>query len=242
MSGDAGNESKPGTLYGVGVGPGDPELLTLKAVRLIQSAPVVAYPAAESRSSIARAIVAAYLTPAQIEIALRFPLSDSAAPAQRFYDETAADLSAHLAAGRDVVVLCEGDPLFYGTYMYLHTRIAPHFRCEVVPGVSSLTAAAAALGTPLSYRNDVLTVLPAGLPIEVLRERLENADAAVIIKLGRYFTKVRGLLDELGLGERACYIERATMAGERALPLREVDAAAVPYFSMIVVPSAWRPE
>ena len=231
-----------GMLYGIGVGPGNPELLTLKAVRLVQAADVVAYPAAEDRRSIARGIVAAYLRPEQIEIPLRFPLAESSAPAQRFYDAAAEDLATHLAAGRDVAVLCEGDPLFYGTFMYLHTRLTQRFRCEIVPGISSLTAGAAALGVPLSYRNDVLSVLPAALPAAVLRARLEAADAAVILKVGRHFAEVREALHDLGLAHRARYVERATTPNERTIPLDEVDPAAVPYFSMIVIPSDWRPE
>ncbi len=233
-----------GTLYGIGVGPGDPELLTLKAVRLIQSSPVIAYPAAEERRSIARGIVAAYLDDrgdTHEEIALRFPLAESAAPAQRFYDETAALLGERLRAGLDVAVLCEGDPLFYGTFMYLYTRLAPEFRVEVVPGVSSMTASAAALGVPLAFRNDVLSVIPAGLPPEVLRARLEAADAAVIIKVGRYLEPVREVLHSLGLHDRARYIAHATTEAQTVIPLDEVDPASVPYFSMIVVPSDWRP-
>jgi precorrin-2/cobalt-factor-2 C20-methyltransferase len=231
----------PGTLYGVGVGPGDPELLTLKAVRVVQAAHVVAYPAAEQRRSIARSIVSAYLRPEQIELALRFPLSDSALPAQRFYDEAAEQLASYLLAGQDVAVLCEGDPLFYGTFMYFYTRLADRFRTEIVPGVSSLTAGASVLGLPLAYRNDVLSVIPAGLPPEVLRARLRSCDSALIIKLGRHFEKVRNVLRELDLVHRAYYVERATTADERTAPLAEIDPASVPYVSLIVVPSNWRP-
>jgi precorrin-2/cobalt-factor-2 C20-methyltransferase len=230
-----------GTLFGIGVGPGDPELLTLKAVRLIRSAPVVAYPAAEHRRSIAREIVSAHLHEGQIELPLRFPLSSSTEPAQRFYDEIAAQLAEHLQAGRDVAVLCEGDPMLYGTFMYLHERLAHRFRTEVVPGVSSVTAGASVLGLPLAYRNDVLSVIPAGLPPETLRARLRDCDSALIIKVGRYFEKVREVLRELDLAHRAYYVERATMAGQRTAPIDEIDPATVPYVSMIVVPSAWRP-
>jgi precorrin-2/cobalt-factor-2 C20-methyltransferase len=230
-----------GTLYGIGVGPGDPELLTLKAVRLVQSSPVIAYPAAGQRPSISRGIVCAYLREGQIEIPLRFPLSESALPAQRFYDETAELLGEHLSAGRDVAVLCEGDPMLYGTFMYFHERLADRFRTEVVPGVSSLTAGASVLGLPLAYRNDVLSVIPAGLQPEILRARLKGCDSALIIKVGRYFEKVREVLRELDLAHRAYYVERATMATQKTAPLDEVDPASVPYVSMIVVPSVWRP-
>jgi precorrin-2/cobalt-factor-2 C20-methyltransferase len=230
-----------GTLYGVGVGPGDPELLTLKAVRVVQAAQVIAYPAAEHRRSIARGIVSTYLRPEQIELALRFPISDSTQPAQRFYDEAAEQLASYLLAGHDVAVLCEGDPLFYGTFMYLYTRLADRFRTEIVPGVSSLTAGASALGLPLAYRNDVLSVIPAGLPPEVLRARLRACDSALIIKLGRHFEKVRDVLRNLDLAHRAYYVERATTTAQRTAPLDEIDPATVPYVSLIVVPSAWRP-
>jgi precorrin-2/cobalt-factor-2 C20-methyltransferase len=227
-----------GTLYGIGVGPGDPELLTLKAVRLVQSATVIAYPAAEQRRSIARGIVSAYLHEGQIELPLRFPLSSSTEPARRFYDETAEQLAAHLSAGKDVAVLCEGDPMLYGTFMYLYDRLAPRFRTEVVPGISSLTAGASALGLPLAYRNDVLSVIPAGLPPEALREQLARSDAAIIIKVGRYFEKVRDALRDLDLVARSYYVERVSMESQRTIPLEEVDPASAPYFSMILVPSA----
>jgi len=230
-----------GTLYGIGVGPGDPELLTLKAVRLVQSCPVVAYPAAEQRPSIARGIVSPHLHEGQIELPFRFPISESAMPLQKFYDEVAEQLSEHLAAGRDVAVLCEGDPMLYGTFMYLHDRLADRYRTEVVPGVSSITASASVLGLPLAYRNDVLSIIPAGLPAETIRERLRDCDSALIIKVGRYFEKVREILRELDLARRAQYVERATMTSQRTMPLDEIDPKSVPYVSMIVVPSAWRP-
>ena len=144
-------------------------------------------------------------------------------------------LSEHLTQGRDVAVLCEGDPFFYGSFMYLFGRLVERFQVEVVPGVSSLTACSAMLGAPLAARNDVLTVLPAPLPAERLREQLGNAEAAAIIKLGRHFDKVRGVLAELKLEDKARYIERATLGAQRILRLDQVETAEVPYFSMIVV-------
>ena len=224
-----------GTLYGLGVGPGDPELITLKALRLLRSSPVVAYPAPEHGDSLARAIVAGHLPGGQTEVAIRMPMLVERFPAQEVYDRAAAELGDHLAAGRDVAVLCEGDPFFYGSFMYLFGRMAERFPVQVVPGVSSLTACAAALGAPLAARNDVLTVVPAPLPADQLRERLAQTDAAAIMKLGRHFAKVRDVLEELGLDSRSRYVERATMANQRLLPLDQVDADSVPYFSMVLV-------
>lgn len=224
-----------GTLYGLGIGPGDPELITLKALRLLRAAPVLAYPAPETGDSLARAIIAPHLPGGQIEIAIRMPFVVERAPAQEAYDHAAARLAGHLEAGRDVAVLCEGDPFLYGSFMYLFGRLAERFPVQVVPGVTSLTACAAALGTPLAARNDVLTVLPAPLDAAVLRDRLAGADAAVIIKVGRHLPKVRAVLADLGLTDRAHYIERATLDNQRLMTLDQAPADAAPYFSMILV-------
>jgi len=224
-----------GTLYGLGIGPGDPELITLKALRLLQAAPVLAYPAPETGESLARRIVAPHLDGGHIEVAIRMPLVEARFPAQAVYDRAAEELGGHLIAGRDVAVLCEGDPFFYGSFMYLFGRMAERFTVEVVPGVSSLTACAAVLGAPLAARNDVLTVVPAPLDEAALKTRLSGVDAAAIIKLGRYFPKVRRVLDELGLAAHARYVEHATMESQRILPLDAVDGENVPYFSMILV-------
>ncbi len=236
------------TLYGLGIGPGDPELITLKALRLLQAVPVVAYPAPEHGDSLARRIVAPHLdgpAPAggRTEIAIRMPLVEARFPAQEVYDTASIELGDHLRAGRDVAVLCEGDPFFYGSFMYLFGRMAETFPVEVVPGVSSLTACAAVLGAPLAARNDVLTVVPAPLPEAELRTRLAQADAAAIIKVGRHLAKVRRVLGDLGLDTEARYIEHATMANQSVRRLDDVGEDAAPYFSMILVHrrgEAWR--
>jgi precorrin-2/cobalt-factor-2 C20-methyltransferase len=228
-----------GRLYGLGLGPGDPELLTLKAYRILRSVPIVAYPASPDGRCISRSIVAEYLRPEQIEIpmVLPFKLEESSQP---YYDKMAEDIASYLSAGQDVAVLCEGDPFFFGTFMYTFNRLAHRFPTEVVPGVSSVMASAGMLGQPLTYRNDVFMAIMGTLPAEVIADRLRGADAAVIMKLGRNFEKVCGVLQELGLLERALYIERATTDRQRIVPITEVDPSQVPYFAMIVLPSQWQ--
>ncbi len=224
-----------GTLYGVGVGPGDPELLTVKAHRLIACAKVIAYPAPDDGQSFARSIVAEFLPAGVREIAIVIPMRASRFPAREVYDEAAKTIGAHLEAGEDVVALCEGDPFFYGSFMYLFERLAGSFPVEIVPGVSSLMAAAAALGRPLAARNDVLTVIPAPLANEEIVARLQGAQAAAIIKIGRHFDRVRGLIERAGLTQHAGYLERVSLANQRIAPLSQLSPGAAPYFSIILI-------
>jgi len=225
-----------GIVYGIGVGPGDPELLTLKALRLIRACPVLAYPALEAGDSLARSIVVPHLSGlAKQEYPIRLPMSPDPAPARLVYDAAARTLGAELAAGRDVAILCQGDPFFYGSFMYLFERLSEGHRVVVVPGVSSLTACAAALGTPLAGRDEVLTIIPAPLAEADLAERLAATDAAAIIKLGRHFAKVRRVLERLGLTPSCRYVERAMLPEQRVRPLAEIEADSVPYFAMILM-------
>ena len=233
--------AQTGRLYGLGIGPGDPELLTLKAHRILTSVPVIAYPTLENGKFLARAIVADFIHPDQIEIPLPLPFSVERS-SQPYYDIAAKKIAEHLSAGRDVAVLCEGEPMLYGTFMYLFQRLAGRFPTEVVPGISSTMASAAMLGAPITFRNDVLSIMPATLDADTLRDRLAVVDAAVIIKLGRHFAKVRTILDELGLLDRALYIERATQPNQRIVAITQVDPAEVPYWSLILIPSQTRPQ
>ncbi|MGD1714794.1 precorrin-2 C(20)-methyltransferase [Dapis sp. BLCC M172] len=225
-----------GKLYGLGIGPGDPELLTLKAYRILTTVPVIAYPISENGNSLARAIAAKFIRFDQIEIPICLPFNVKE-PSQPYYDKAAEEIAEHLKVGQDVAVLCEGEPMLYGSFMYLFQRLSGQFPTEVVPGISSTLASAAMLGVPLTYRNDVLSIIPATLDEIQLRDRLTVADAAIIIKLGRHFTKVCKILDELGLLHRALYIERATQTNQQIIPITEVEATEVPYWSLVLIPS-----
>jgi precorrin-2/cobalt-factor-2 C20-methyltransferase len=233
-----------GRLLGLGVGPGDPELITVKALRLLRESPVVAYFVAKGKKGNAFGIIEAHLQDVQTLMPLVYPVTTEALPAPMsyeqvisdFYDTCAVDLAAHLDAGRDVAVICEGDPMFYGSYMYLHDRLAERYDAEVIPGVCSMLGGASVLGAPLVYRNQSLSVLSGVLPAEELKRKLVDADAAVIMKLGRNLPKVRQVLVEAGLADRALYVERATMANQKIVPLADVDPMSSPYFSLIIVP------
>jgi precorrin-2 C20-methyltransferase/precorrin-3B C17-methyltransferase len=232
-----------GRLSGVGVGPGDPELITVKARRLIEAADVVAYPVARHGRSVARRAAAPYLRD-QLELPLTYPVTTEQTDhpggyegaLRDFYDDCARRIAGHLDEGRDVAVLCEGDPFFYGSYMYLHDRLAARYANEVVAGVTAFTAAATGAGVPLVRRDDVLTVLPGTLPPDLLAARLQSTDAAVVMKLGRNFAGVSAAIAQAGLTDRAIYVERASSPEQRIVPLGEVDGP-VPYMSLVLVPA-----
>ena len=229
-----------GRLIGIGVGPGDPELLTLKAARAIDTAPVVAYPAPDSGESFARSIVADRLA-GKREIPIVVPMRTERFPARDVYDRAAIAIRAELDAGADVAVLCEGDPFFYGSFMYLFERLAADYETHVVPGVSSLAASSAALRQPLAERNDVVTVVPGPSPDEAIGNALARGGPVVFIKVGRHLARLRELIEVAGRLPSALYIERATLPNQRIARLADADAAA-PYFSMILVPGGdgWR--
>lgn len=234
-----------GRLYGVGLGPGDPSLMTVRAVDVIRSADVIAYHCARHGRSIARSIAAAHIRPEQIEERLMYPVTTETTDhpggyrgaLDDFYAESAELLAAHLDAGRTVAVLAEGDPLFYGSYMHMHKRLADRYPAEVIPGVTSVSAAAARIGRPLVEGDEVLTILPGTLPEEELAARLAATDAAAVMKLGRTFPAVRRALETAGRLADAHYVERATMDAERLAMLADVDPDSVPYFAVAVLPS-----
>ena len=240
-------EGRPGVLYGVGLGPGDPELVTVKAARIIGAADVVAYHCARHGQSVARSIAEPYLRGDQIEEQLVYPVTTetTAHPGgyegaiEEFYSRAAERLMAHLAAGRDVVLLAEGDPLFYSSYMHMHKRISSRFVAVIVPGITSVSAASAALSMPLVEGDDVLTVLPGTLGEQELTRRLRGTDAAAIMKISRSYAGVRAALKESGRLQQAYYVERASAGARQVIESAgDVDPACVPYMSLVIVPGA----
>ncbi|WP_433715645.1 precorrin-3B C(17)-methyltransferase [Nocardia sp. CA-084685] len=233
-----------GKLWGVGLGPGDPELVTVKAARVIAEADVIAFHSARHGRSISRGIAAPYMRAGQLEEHLIYPVTTETTDhpggyqgaIDEFYEQAAERLATHLVAGRSVALLAAGDPLFYSSYMHMHRRLADRFEAEIIPGITSVSAAAAALGTPLVEGEQVLTVLPGTMPTDELTRRLRDTDAAAIMKLGRTYPGVRRALSDSGRLADAYYIERASSARERVLAADEVDDADVPYFSITLVP------
>jgi precorrin-2 C20-methyltransferase / precorrin-3B C17-methyltransferase len=235
-----------GTLWGVGLGPGDPELVTVKAARVIGEADVVAFHSARHGRSIARSIAQPYLRTGQIEEHLVYPVTTETTDhpggyrgaIDDFYEESANRIAAHLDSGRNVALLAEGDPLFYSSYMHMHRRLTDRFDAVIIPGVTSVSAASAATGTPLVEGDEILTVIPGTLPANEIARRLSDSDAAVIMKLGRSYGAVRQALDTAGVLDRAYYVERASTTQQRVLSAADVDPSSVPYFSLVLVPGA----
>ncbi|MBG0810618.1 precorrin-2 C(20)-methyltransferase [Methylosinus sp. H3A] len=237
-----------GALLGVGLGPGDPELMTLKAARLVSEAKVIAYFSKRGKPSHARAIAARFVAKDCAEIPLAYPLTteipfdhpDYVAALAAFYEESAERLALHLSLGRDVALLCEGDPMLYGSFMHLQTRLSPRFRVEVCAGVSGMSGCFAAARQPMTWGDDVLTVIPATLPRDALAERLASTDAAVVMKLGGNLAKLRLALEDAKLVERAIYVERGTMADEKIMRFTEKRDDEAPYFALVLVPGHGR--
>lgn len=237
-----------GRLYGVGLGPGDPELMTLKAVRCLRAAPVVAYFCKRGGRGHARTIVEGFLSDRVQELALAYPVTteipvrhpDYQTCLAGFYAEATVALADHLEAGRDVALLCEGDPLFYGSFMHLFVRLRDRFAVTIVPGVSGMSGCWTSAALPMSWGDDVLTVLPGSLPPDVLRAKLMASDASVVMKLGTNFAKVRAAVAAAGLMDAAVYVERGTMAAEVVMKLADKADDRAPYFSVILVPGQGR--
>jgi precorrin-2/cobalt-factor-2 C20-methyltransferase len=227
-----------GTLFGVGVGPGDPELMTLKAVRVLKECPVVAYPAPLEGESMARSIAASHISEKRAEIAIRLPFTSERGDSDARYDAAAEDMAAHLNEGRDIAMLCLGDPLFYGTFAYIMTRLAGRFPVTVIPGVTSLAASSAASGLALCMKDESLCVIPATLEADEIASRIESADCAAIVKLGRHLGKVRDVIAAQGLTHSAHYVAFASGKLQQSAPLSKVSDTQSRYFAIVLLRKA----
>ncbi|MBS0547073.1 MAG: precorrin-2 C(20)-methyltransferase [Proteobacteria bacterium] len=240
--------ARAGTLYGIGVGPGDVRYLTLRAAGLVRAVDVVAFFAKKDARGNARRIVTPLLAAGQAEERLEYPVTEEApadgAEYQRamgdFYRDAAARLAALLRAGKSVGLLAEGDPFFYGSFMHMWRRLAADFPVEVVPGVTGMSGCWTRAKTPITWGDDMLAVLPGTLGEGALIERLRLTDAAVIMKVGRNLAKVRRAVEQAGLLKRAVYVERGTMEDERILPLADCGDARGAYFGMVLIPGEGR--
>lgn len=237
-----------GRLIGIGLGPGDPELLTVKAVKAIKAAPVVAFFAKAGRRGNAREIADCWISQTQIEMPLYYPMTTETRfdnpvyveTLRAFYEKSSAALAAHLEAGRDVALLAEGDPLFYGSFMHIYVRLRETFESTIIPGVPGMAGCWSAAETPMTWGDDVLVVLPATLPEDEIVARLAHCDAAVIMKLGANLPKARAAVMRAGRAARALYVERGTMAGEKVVKLADKADDTAPYFSLILIPGEGR--
>jgi precorrin-2/cobalt-factor-2 C20-methyltransferase len=240
--------ARAGTLYGIGVGPGDVRYLTLRAAGLVCSVDVVAFFAKKGRSGNARRIVGPLLGPGREELRLEYPVTDeipaSSADYQQqigaFYRESADRLAGLLRGNRSVGLLAEGDPFFYGSFMHMWRRLSADFPVEVVPGVTGMSGCWTRAKTPITWGDDMLAVLPGTLAENQLVERLKITDAAVIMKVGRNLEKVRRAVETAGLLSRAVYVERGTMQEERILPLSDCQPGPGAYFALVLIPGQGR--
>jgi precorrin-2/cobalt-factor-2 C20-methyltransferase len=233
-----------GILYGVGLGPGDPDLVTLKAARIVSHARVVAHFRKKGRAGHARSIAKDLIPAAAIECAFEYPVTTEVAfddesyvsNIRDFYEASAAEICKHLDNGSDVALLCEGDPFFYGSFLHMYDRIKGSYPTVVVPGITGMSGCWTAAGAPITYGDDVLSVLPGTLNEAALEANLRGADAAVIMKVGTNLEKIRRAVLAAGRMNDAIYVERGSMTGEKVMPLSTLAADAAPYFSIVLIP------
>jgi precorrin-2/cobalt-factor-2 C20-methyltransferase len=237
-----------GRLYGVGLGPGDPDLVTVKATKILGAAPVVAYFAKKGRRGHARAIVDRWLCPASLELPFLYPVTTEThfgdplyvEALRAFYEDATEKIADHLCAGRDVALICEGDPLFYGSFMHLYIRLKDRFGVEIIPGVTGMSGCWSAAKIPMTWGDDVLSVLPGTLGGAELALGIEACDAAIIIKLGSNLEKVRAAIRAAGRESAAIYVEHGTQEAQKVLTLADKTDDLAPYFSMILIPGQGR--
>jgi precorrin-2/cobalt-factor-2 C20-methyltransferase len=240
--------ARAGTLYGIGVGPGDIRYLTLRAAVLVRDVDVVAFFAKKGLQGNARGIVDPLMGQHRHELRLEYPVTDEIPPEDpayqkqisRFYEESVETLSALLRQDKSIGLLAEGDPFFYGSFMHIWRRLDAVFPIEVVPGVTGMSGCWTRANAPITWGDDILSVLPGTLGEEQLTRRLADTDAAVIMKVGKNLAKIRRAVEAAGLLARAIYVERGTMQGQQIMPLAEGPDVGSPYFSMVLIPGQGR--
>ena len=232
-----------GTIFGLGLGPGEPDLMSVRADRLLRGARHVAYFRKAGKPGQARQIVAGMLAADVVEFPMEYPVTTEIPLDDPAYNDALgpfyADCARHLRAlsdqGCDVVVLCEGDPFFYGSFMHLYTRLRETNPVQVVPAITGMSGAWTATGQPITWGDDVLTVLMGTLPEAELARHMADTDALVVMKIGRNIDKVRRALETAGRMDRAWLVEYATMPGQKVMRLAEVEGRVTPYFSIVLV-------
>jgi precorrin-2/cobalt-factor-2 C20-methyltransferase len=236
-------QNPTGTIHGVGLGPGTPDLMSVRADRLIRGARHVAFFRKAGRNGQARAIVADMLPKGVVEFAMEYPVTTEIPLSDpryneilsAFYEDCAAHLRALAAAGEDVIVLCEGDPFFYGSFMHLYSRLKDDLPVTVVPAITGMSGAWTATGAPITWGDDVLTVLMGTLSQGDLTRHMQATDALVVMKIGRNIDKIRAALRAAGKYDAAWLVEYATMPNQTVCRLSEAEDKVTPYFSIIIV-------
>lgn len=224
-----------GILYGIGVGPGDPELLTIKAARLIAAADIVAYPTNKDGTSIAQQIAASHMRKNVKTYGFYVPMNVDRKAANQAYDQAADEMRKHLKAGKNVACLCEGDAFFYGSFAYIFERLSADFEVEIIPSMPAFVAASAALKIPMLVQNEDLQIIPATLDEAILIDKIRTGSNVAIYKVGRHFAKLRQIIQHLGLLEKANLVEYVSQSQQKVTPMAQTDAATRPYFSMIII-------
>ncbi len=226
---------KTGTLYGIGVGPSDPELLSLKAVKYIKTAQLIAYPTNKQGVSFAREIASPYIDNDAQEFGFYIPMKTDRSAANIEYDKAATHIEAHLTNGKNVACLCEGDSLFYGSFSYILERLQPKFNVEIIPAIPAFVAAGAALSQPIVMQNEDLQIIPATLNANILATKIKNSDNISIYKVGRHFAKLHNILCQQNLLDKAHLIEYVSNEKQKITPMLQTDSSTRPYFSMIII-------
>lgn len=232
-----------GIIYGVGVGPGDPELISLKAYNLLKKAKHIAYFKKKDKEGISYKIVKEYLRKDVLEIKMNYPITTEISflssqykkTLSQFYDNCCNEILTISNQNKDLVIICEGDPFFYGSFMHIYTRLLNKNIIKVIPGITGMSAAWTASKSPITWGDDVLTVIMGTMTENEIVKRIKKNDAIVIMKIGKNYEKICKVLKSLNLFNDAFLVENASMSNERVRKLTDVHELTLPYFSIILL-------